>query len=90
MKIIRAYILTAIACISITSFIACVFIADENAKRITLGQDYAVMVLTSDDEKRHDEAVNAAPILKKIEEGATKAASIAPPPISNLYWIFFT
>lgn len=86
MKIFRAYILTAIACISITSLAASVFIADENARKIMLGEDYAVMVLTSTDEAHSENTINPLPLLKKIRNAAEKAASIAPPPFSNIYW----
>lgn len=89
MKIFRAYIITVIACISITSVAASIFIADENARKITLGEDYAVVVMNSSDEQRYDEAVNTLPMLEKLKSAAKKAASIAPPPFSNLYWIIF-
>ncbi len=43
MKLFRAYILTVIICISISSVISCIFIADENARKISLGEEYAVV-----------------------------------------------
>lgn len=86
MKIFRAYAVTAIICLSLTSIIACVFIADESAKKISLGDESAVVVLSSTDEKLYAEAVNPMPIIEKIKQAAKKAASIAPPPVSNIYW----
>lgn len=86
MKILRAYAVTAIICISITSIIACIFIADESAKKISLGYESAVVVFDSTDENLHEEAVNPMPFVEKIKRAAEKAASIAPPPVSNIYW----
>lgn len=86
MKIFRAYAVTAIICISITSIIACIFIADESAKKISLGDESTVVVFSSTDEDIYDDAVNPMPIVEKIKKAAEKAASIAPPPISNIYW----
>lgn len=87
MKILRYYIITVIACISITAVVAGIFIADENAKKISLGQEFAVVVMNATAEKYYAQAVNSAPILEKIKDGAKKAASIAPPPFSNIYWL---
>lgn len=86
MRIFRAYIIAAIVCISITTTTACIFIADENAKKISLGEESAVVVLNSSDEKLYDDTVNPLPALRKIEEAAKKAAGFAPPPISNIHW----
>lgn len=86
MKILRAYAVTAIICISLTSIIACVFIADESAKKISLGDESAVVVFSSTDENLYEKAVNPMPIFEKIKNAAEKAASIAPPPVSNIYW----
>ncbi len=85
MKILRAYAVTAIICISLTSIIACVFIADESAKKISLGDESAVVVFSSTDENLYEKAVNPMPIFEKIKNAAEKAASIAPPPVSNIY-----
>ncbi len=86
-KIIRYYIITAVVCMSITALTACIFVADENARKISLGQEFAVVVMNASAEKYYDSAVNAMPLLEKIKSGAKKAASIAPPPLSNIYWI---
>lgn len=86
MKIFRAYAITAIICLSLTSIAACIFIADESAKKISLGDESAVVVLSSTDEKLYAEAVNPMPVIEKIKQVAEKAASIAPPPVSNIYW----
>ncbi len=88
MKIIRAYIITAIVCISITSIISCIFIADESAKKITLGEESTVLVLSSQDKILYPDAVSHEPELEKLKEIIKRAASISPPPISNLYWFF--
>ncbi len=87
MRIIRAYAVIVLTALSITAIAASIFIADENARKISLGQEYAVFVLNSDDEKRYKETVNPLPLLQKMKESAKKAASIAPPPISNVYWL---
>ncbi len=79
--------MTVIAALSITAVAASIFIADENARKISLGQDFAVFVLCSEDEKLGKGAVNPLPMLQKAAESAKKAASIAPPPISNIYWL---
>ena len=86
MKILRAYIITAAVCLCVTSALSAAFVADENAKKITLGEEYAVLVLSSADEKYYSDPVNPMPFLRKLKEGAEKAASIAPPPIGNIYW----
>ncbi len=86
-KIIRYYIITVIVCLSITALTACVFVADENARKISLGQEFAVVVMNTSAEKYYDSAVNALPVIEKIKNGAKRAASIAPPPLSNIYWI---
>ncbi len=86
MKIFRAYIITAVVCFCITSAVSAFFVADENAKKITLGEEYAVLVLNSTDEKYYSDTVNPMPILEKLKEGAEKAAGIAPPPVGNIYW----
>lgn len=87
MKLFRAYIITAIVCLCITSCISAIFVADENAKKITLGEENTVLVLSSSDEKYYSDPVNPMPAVEKLVEGAKKAASIAPPPLSNVYWI---
>lgn len=46
MKLLRIYIITVIAVASITAFAASVFIADENARRITLGENSPVISIT--------------------------------------------
>lgn len=86
MKIFRAYIITAVVCLCVTSSLSAVFVADENAKKITLGQENTVLVFSSTDEKYYPDSVNPMPLLEKLKEGAEKAAGIAPPPISNIYW----
>ncbi len=60
MKLFRAYIITVIVCISIFSTVACIFIADENARKISLGENYAVVTT---DEIR--------PVLQKIKKAVT-------------------
>lgn len=86
MKILRAYAVTAIICLSLTSIAACIFVADENAKKISLGNESAVVVMNSSDEKLYENAVNPSPLFEKIKNAAEKAAGIAPPPFSNIYW----
>lgn len=86
MKIFRIYIVTVIVCLCITSVISAFFIADETAKKVTLGEEYAVLVLNSTDEKYNPDSFNPLPLLEKLKEGAEKAASIAPPPVGNIYW----
>ena len=87
MKILRAYAVTAIICLSLTSIISGIFIADENARKIRLGSESAVVVISSNDEKLNENAINISPALEKLKEAAKKAASIAPPPINNIYWL---
>lgn len=86
MKFFRAYIITAVVCLSITTSLSAIFIADENAKKITLGQEHTVLVFSSTDEKFYPDSYNPMPIIEKLKKGAEKAAGIAPPPISNIYW----
>lgn len=85
-RIFRAYIITAVVCLSITASLSAIFVADENAKKITLGQENTVLVFSSADEKFYPDSLNPMPVLEKLKKGAEKAASIAPPPISNIYW----
>ena len=86
MKIFRAYIITAVVCISLTVTAACIFIADESAKRITFGNESTVIVYSSSEKTLAENEINAMPVIKKLKDGAKKAASLAPPPISNIYW----
>ncbi len=86
MKIIRAYIITAMICISIFSTVGCIFIADENAKKISLGEEYAVVVMKNSSQTLDKNEINPLPKIRKITEEIKKAASIAPPPVSNIYW----
>ena len=51
MKLLRAYAVTAIICLSLTSIISGIFIADENTKRVSLGTKSTVVVMGSGDEK---------------------------------------
>ena len=87
MKILRAYAVIAIICLSLTSIISGIFITDENAKKISLGNEAAVVVISSGDEKLNEGEINISPTLEKLKKSAKKAASIAPPPISNIYWL---
>ena len=86
MKILRAYAVAVIICLSITSIISGIFIADENARKITLGDETAVVVISSDDEKVNEGDMNISPALEMLKKGIKKAAGFAPPPISNIYW----
>lgn len=86
LKILRAYAVTAIICLSLTSIIFCIFTADENAKKISLGSETAVVVISSGDDKLNEGDINISPALEKLKEAAEKAASLAPPPINNIYW----
>ena len=86
MKFFRAYIITAVVCLSITTSLSAIFIADENAKKITLGQDSAMLVFGSNDESFYPDSYNPMPLIEKLKNGIEKAAGIAPPPISNIYW----
>ena len=86
MKFLRAYAVAVMICISLTSVTACVFVADENARKISLGNESAVAVISSSDEDLHENAVNLSHVLTKITSTTKKAASIAPPPLSNIYW----
>ena len=86
MKLIRAYVITVIACLSIFSAVACFFIADENAKKISLGEESAVVVMNNSHDALENNATNPLPLIKKIAEETEKAASIAPPPFGNIYW----
>lgn len=86
MKILRAYAVTAIICLSITSIAACIFIADENAKKISLGSESTVVVMSTSDERLYKNSVNSSAFFEKIKNAAKKAAGYAPPPVSNIYW----
>ena len=87
MKILRAYAVTAIICLSLTSIISGIFIADENTKRVSLGTKSTVVVMGSGDEKVNNGEIDLYPALEKLKKAAKKAAGIAPPPISNIYWL---
>ena len=87
MKILRAYAVAVMICVSITSVIASIFIADENARKISLGNESAVAVISSSDEGLLENEINLSHILIEIKNTTKKAASIAPPPLSNIYWL---
>ncbi len=80
MKLFRAYIIAVVICISVTTMTGCIFIADETAKRVSLGEESAVVVINSADEKLYDNTVNITPIIEKIIEAIKKAAAISLPP----------
>ncbi len=86
MKILRAYAVTAVICLSLMSVASCIFLADESAKKITLDNESAVFVMNSTHEKLYEQAYNLTPITEKLADLAEKAASLAPAPISNIYW----
>ncbi len=86
MKILRAYAVAVMICLSITSVTACIFVADENARKISLGNESAVAVINSSDEGLYENAVDFSRYLIKIKNATEKAASISPPPLSNIYW----
>lgn len=86
MKVLRAYAVAVMICISITSVIACIFVADENARKISLGNESAVAVISSSDVNLYENSVDFSRILINIENATEKAASISPPPLSNIYW----
>ena len=79
--------MTAIICLSLTSLISGIFIADENTKAVSLGTKNAVVVMSNEAETVSDGEINLSPALEKLKNAAKKAASIAPPPISNIYWL---
>lgn len=81
MKLFRAYIIAVVICISVTTMTGCIFIADETAKRVSLGEESAVVVINSADEKLYDNTVNITPIIEKIIEAIKKAAAISLPPL---------
>jgi hypothetical protein len=86
MKILRAYAVTVVICLSLMSVASCVFLADESAKKVVLGSESAVLVMNSTDEKIYGQAYNLTPITEKLAELVKKAAGLAPAPISNIYW----
>lgn len=88
MKIFRAYVVTAMVCISITLAAAYIFIADENAKKISLGEESAVVVIGSSDERLYGNTMNPLPTINKVKEYSKKFFTFAPPPIGNLYSLF--
>ena len=75
---------------SITALTASVFVADESAKKITLGEKATVVVIGSREAPASENEIDVSPLLKKIKDEIKKAAGIAPPPISNFYWIAVT
>ena len=80
MKLFRAYIITVIISISIASTVACVFIADENARKISLGEEYTVVVMKNSAQKVEEYEVNSLPMLTEVAESIEKAARFLPPP----------
>lgn len=73
--------------ISLTFSAVCIFTADEAAKKVTLGENRAVLVLGSDSEKLDDGTTDLAGYFEKAKAAIETAASIAPPPISNIYFL---
>ena len=86
MKVLRAYAVTVIMCLSVTAVIACIFVADENAKKISLGHESAVAVMNFSGEKLSENAVDYSEYLEKVISAAKKAAGFTPPPFNNIYW----
>lgn len=87
MNILRAYAVTVIICLSLTSIISGIFIADENTRKISLGTESTVVVMGSSNEKVSEDEIDIYPTIAKLKNAAKKAAGIAPPPISNIYWL---
>ena len=78
--------MAVIICLSLTSIISGIFIADENARKITLGDETAIVVINSEDRKLSEGDIDISPALEMLKNAAKKAAGFAPPPISNIYW----
>lgn len=85
-KIIRAYIITAVICLCISASVSAFFVADENAKKIVLGEENTVVVFGSYDKELYPDSINSEPFFEKLKAVAEKAAGIAPPPVNNIYW----
>lgn len=75
---------------SITASAAFIFIADENAKKISLGTENAVLVMGSSDKRLSARETDISSAAEKAAEILKKAAGIAPPPVSNIYWLIVT
>lgn len=86
MKIMRAYAVAVMICFSLTAITACLFIADENARKISFGSENAVAVISSTDENLYENSVNFSHFIESLKDATKKAASFAPPPVSNIYW----
>lgn len=86
MKLVRKYVVTAAILLCLTSATACVFIADENARRIGFGLESVELVVGAPHEKFGPDALDALPIIRKTVSAIKKAASLAPPPVGNIYW----
>ena len=62
MKLFRAYIITVVICISIFSTVACIFIVDENARKISLGDEYTVITMEE-----------IKPVIQEIKKAVTSS-----------------
>ena len=89
-KFFRIYLIAVMIFASITALTASIFLADESAKKITFGEKTAVVVISSREAPATENEIDVSHLLEKIKEEIKKAAGIAPPPISNLYWIAVT
>ncbi len=90
MKLFRAYIITVVVCISIATMTGCFFIADETAKKVSLGEESAVVVINSADEKLYGNTVNITPVIEKFIQTIKKAAAYMPPPVNSVYYFIQT
>ena len=87
MKFFRMYLITVMIFASITAFTASVFIADERARKITLGEKSAVVVIGNREKLAENGEIDILPILEKIKQQIKKAAGFAPPPIDDKNFI---
>jgi len=72
LKLFRIYAVVSIFLVSATVIISCFFVADENAKKISLGQEYAVVAMN---EAKIFSAANIFDsIINSIKEAINKAA----------------
>ncbi len=87
MKTFRIYIVCAIFIVSSTLGCAFVCVADENARKISLGAQSAAVAVSFSNEELPSETTNLLETVSKLKENAKKAAGFIPPPFGCLYKI---
>lgn len=84
----RKYVIIMVVFICLTFAVSCVFIADESARKVCLGDSGAMLAFGSTSESIGNNITDISPYIGRLTEIMKRAAVIAPPPVSSFYYLF--